>query len=85
MLGAPFYLITEVLAPVFELLAIAALGLSLALGLFEPRTFVLMLVAIAFTNAALTASAVLFDDLQSRMYRKRDLARLLLLAPLDLV
>ena len=85
MLGAPFYLITEVLAPVFELLAAASLILSVALGLFEPRTFVLMLVAIAFTNAALTASAVLFDDLQSRMYRKRDLARLLLLAPLDLV
>jgi len=85
MLGAPFYLITEVLAPVFELFAIAALGLSLALGLFDPLTFAVMLVAIAFTNAALTASAVLFDDLQSRTYRKRDLARLLLLAPLDLV
>ena len=85
LLGAPFYLITEVLAPVFELLAIAALGLSLALGLFEPLTFAVMLAAIAFTNAALTASAVLFDDLQSRLYRKRDLARLLLLAPLDLV
>ena len=85
MLGAPFYLVTEVLAPAFELLAIASLGLSLALGLFEPRTFVVMLAAIAFTNAALTASAVLFDDLQSRTYRKRDLARLLLLAPLDLV
>ena len=85
LLGAPFYLITEVLAPVFELLALAALGLSVALGLFEPRTFLVMLLAIAFTNAALTASAVLFDDLHSRMYRKRDLARLLLLAPLDLV
>lgn len=29
--------------------------------------------------------AVLYDDLQSRMYRKRDLVRVLLLAPLDLV
>ena len=46
---------------------------------------VLMFVAIAFTNASLTACAVLYDDLQSRMYRKRDLVRVLLLAPLDLV
>ena len=36
-------------------------------------------------NAALTACAILLDDLQSRTYRTRDLARLLLLAPLDLV
>jgi len=85
LLGAPFYLITEVLAPAIELLAVASLVLSVALGLFDPRTFVVMLAAIAFTNAALTASAVLLDDLQSRTYRKRDLARLLLLAPLDLV
>ena len=44
-----------------------------------------MLAAIAFVNATLTACAILLDDLQSRTYRKRDLARLLLLAPLDLV
>ena len=85
LLGAPFYLITEVVAPAFELLAVVSLVLSVALGVFEPLTFAVMLAAIAFTNAALTASAILFDDLQSRMYRKRDLVRLLLLAPLDLV
>lgn len=36
-----------------------------------------------FTNAALTACAILSEDLQSRLYRKRDLARLLVLAPFD--
>ncbi|MDH4341396.1 MAG: hypothetical protein OEW47_13670 [Thermoleophilia bacterium] len=41
-------------------------------------------VRFSFTNAALTACAILSDDLQSRMYRKRDLARLLLLAAFDL-
>jgi biofilm PGA synthesis N-glycosyltransferase PgaC len=85
LLGTPFYLVTEVLAPAVELLGVASLVLSVALGLFEPLTFVIVLAAVAFTNAALTACAVLFDDLQSRTYRKRDLARLLLLAPLDLV
>ena len=39
----------------------------------------------AFTNAALTAGAILLDDVQSRLYRKRDLARLLVYAPFDVV
>jgi biofilm PGA synthesis N-glycosyltransferase PgaC len=85
LVGAPFYLVTEVLAPAVELLALGALPLSIVLGVFEPLVFLVVLGAIAFTNAALTACAILLDDLQSRTYRIRDLARLLLLAPLDLV
>jgi poly-beta-1,6-N-acetyl-D-glucosamine synthase len=85
LIGTPFYLLTEVLAPVFEVLGIASLGVAVALGLFDPITFGVMLCAIAFLNAALTACAVLLDDVQSRTYRLRDLVRVLLLAPLDLV
>jgi len=85
LLGTPFYLLTEVLAPAFEIVAIAALVASIAVGLFDPLTFLVMLAALAFTNAALTASAILLDDLQSRSYRKRDLLALLLLTPLDFV
>jgi len=85
MIGAPFYLFTEVLAPAFELLAIATFAVAVALGLFDPGVFVVMLVAIAFLTGALTACAILLDDMQSRTYRVRDLVRMLLLAPLDLV
>jgi biofilm PGA synthesis N-glycosyltransferase PgaC len=85
LIGAPFYLFTEVLAPAFELLAIATFAVAVALGLFDPAVFVLMLVAIAFLTGALTACAILLDDLQSRTYRVRDLVRMLVLAPLDLV
>ena len=85
LIGAPFYLFTEVLAPAFELLAIATFAVAVALGVFDPAVFVLMLVAIAFLTGALTACAILLDDLQSRTYRIRDLVRVLLLAPLDLV
>jgi biofilm PGA synthesis N-glycosyltransferase PgaC len=85
LVGAPFYLFTETLSPVVELLALISIPFSVVLGVFEPAAFALMLGAVAFVNAALTACAILFDDLQSRMYRKRDLVRLLLLAPLDLV
>lgn len=83
--GAPFYLFTEVMSPAIELVALASLGLAAALGLFEPAVFLAVLGAMAFTNAMLTACAILFDDVQSRLYRKRDLARLLLMAPFDLV
>ena len=85
LVGAPFYLLTEVLSPAIELLGIGSLVAAAALGLFEPVAFVAILGAMAFTNAALTACAILFDDLQSRMYRRRDLARMLMLAPFDLV
>jgi len=85
LVGTPFYLLTEVLAPAFEVLGLAALIGAIALGLFQPLTFVAMVAAIAFTNAALTASAILFEDLQSRSYRKRDLVALLLYTPLDFV
>jgi poly-beta-1,6-N-acetyl-D-glucosamine synthase len=85
LLGTPFYLLTEVIAPAFEVLGLAALVGAIALGLFQPMTFVAMVAAIAFVNAALTASAIYFEDMQSRTYRKRDLLALLLYAPLDLI
>jgi biofilm PGA synthesis N-glycosyltransferase PgaC len=84
LLGMPFYVFSEVLAPVFELAAFASLAAAVALGVFDWTTFVLTLGVIAFANGALTALAILADDLQSRLYRVRDVARLLLLAPLDL-
>jgi biofilm PGA synthesis N-glycosyltransferase PgaC len=85
VVGAPFYLLTEVVSPAIEMIALATLGVAVVVGLFEPATFAVVLAAVAFVNAALTAGAILLDDVQSRLYRKRDLARLLLYAPLELV
>jgi cellulose synthase/poly-beta-1,6-N-acetylglucosamine synthase-like glycosyltransferase len=85
MVGAPFYLLTEVLSPAIELLGLASLVTAVALGVFDVQVFLVVLAAMAFTNAALTAGAVLLDDVQSRLYRRRDLTRLLLLAPFDML
>ena len=85
LVGVPFYLVTEVFAPVFEVLALVSLPVAFALGVFDLSAFLLMLGALAFVTGALTASAILLDDLHSRAYRIKDLAWLLLLAPLDLV
>jgi poly-beta-1,6-N-acetyl-D-glucosamine synthase len=85
MVGAPFYLLTEVLSPAIELLALLSLAVAVALGIFDIEMFLVVFAAMAFVNAALTAGAILLDDLQSRLYRVRDLVRLLLLAPLDML
>jgi poly-beta-1,6-N-acetyl-D-glucosamine synthase len=85
VLGLPFYLVTEVLAPAFEVLALVSLPLAFALGVFDVASFLLVVAAVAFLTATLTAWAILLDDIHSRLYRMRDLAWLLLLAPFDLV
>ena len=85
LVGVPFYLFSEVLAPLFELLGVISLVLAIALGLFDWTVFALALALVAFFNATLTVSAVRSDDVQSRLYRPAGLAWLLLLAPLDLV
>jgi biofilm PGA synthesis N-glycosyltransferase PgaC len=84
MLGVPYYLFSEVIAPVFELLALISLPLAVALGLFDWRAFVLSLALLAFVSGTLTSMAILADDLQSRIYKPSELVRLLALAPLDL-
>lgn len=84
LLGVPYYVLSEVLAPVFEVLALGTLAIAALLGLFDWRMFVLVSLTIALVNGAMTAAAVLGDDLQSRTYRLRGVAWLLLLAPLDL-
>ena len=85
MLGMPFYVLSEVLAPVFELTSLVALPVAFAVGDFSWRVFALALLAISLGNGVLSGSAILADDRQSRSYRLRDLARLFALAPLDLV
>lgn len=85
MLGVPYYVLSEVIAPVFELLALGSLLVAAAAGLFDWRLFLVAAALIAFLNAAMTAAAVLADDLQSRTYRLRGLSWLMVLAPLDLV
>ena len=46
---------------------------AVALGLFDPVVFVVDALRDRVHNAALTACAILLDDLQSRTYRVRDL------------
>jgi poly-beta-1,6-N-acetyl-D-glucosamine synthase len=84
-IGVPFFVLSEVIAPIFELLALAALVASVALQTLDLEQGLLTLAALALLNGIMTSAAVLLEDRTSRAYPLGDLARLILLGPLDLV
>ena len=85
LLGVPFYLVTEVLAPLFEVAAIATTLVAALLGVLDWLDFALALVAMSGVTAALSATAVMLEDRTSRAYRLRDLVRLQVVSALDLL
>ena len=85
LLGVPFYLVTEVLAPLFEAAAIVTTLLAAWTGVLDWLDFALALVAMSGVTAVLSAVAVMLEDRTSRAYRVRDLVRLQLVSALDLL
>ena len=85
MIGMPFYLVTEIAAPAVEVVAAATLVAGIWVHLFDWRLYLVFLATIAFANALLTAAAVLMEDVTARAYHLRDLVRVILLSPLELV
>jgi cellulose synthase/poly-beta-1,6-N-acetylglucosamine synthase-like glycosyltransferase len=85
LFGMPLYVLSECLAPILELVAYAALPVAIALGALGWQAGLLTILAAAFANGILSARALFADDRRSRTYRLPDLARLVLLAPLELV
>ncbi len=85
MLGLPYYLLSEVVAPVFEVLAIATLVAGAAAGLVDWWEFGVLTLAIMLANSAVTTGALLMFDLESRAYRLSSIVRLLALMPLEML
>ena len=85
MLGMPFYLLTECLAPLFELAAVVTLALAVALGAFDGLAFLAFVGAISLVNACFTVAALLVQDRLMREMAWRDLLRLVLVSPLELL
>jgi hypothetical protein len=84
LLGVPFYLLTEVIAPIFEVLAVVVILFALWLGLLDVTQFVLVLGITCAATGILSNIAVLIDDRTGRSLRTSSLVRLMLVAPLDL-
>ena len=84
MLGMPFYVLSEIVAPVFEVLALVTLVAGMASGLVDGWEFVVLTLAITFGNSALTTGALLMQDLEGRTYRLSRVLRFFALMPLEL-
>lgn len=84
LIGVPFYAITEVIAPLFEVLAVVTLVVAVWLDAVSWPLFAVMLGIMAFSTATLTSAAVLLEDRTARDYRLGSLVRMILLGPLDL-
>jgi biofilm PGA synthesis N-glycosyltransferase PgaC len=85
LVGAPFFLVSEALAPLFELLGTVSVVLAVVLGAFEWETFVSFVAVISLANAVLASAGVWLEDVTSRSYGPADLTRLLVLGPIELV
>jgi cellulose synthase/poly-beta-1,6-N-acetylglucosamine synthase-like glycosyltransferase len=84
MFGVPFFVLTEVVAPFFELASLLVVVAGFVTGTFAPATALCVLLSITFVNGILATLAIGLEDKTSRVYRRRDLLRLLLLGAVDL-
>lgn len=85
MIGLPYYLLFEAIAPVVQLSAAITLIMAIAYGLLQWRAYVLLLGIMIFATALPTTVAVALHDTSFRDYSKKDLLRMILLGPLDFV
>jgi biofilm PGA synthesis N-glycosyltransferase PgaC len=81
--GVPHYVLTEVLAPFFQTLALAVVVPAWWYGLLDNRSLLLVL-TVAFANAVLTNAAIPLHDIEARRYPLSSLVQLILQAPIDL-
>ncbi len=84
LVGVPYYVLVEVLAPFFEVLAVAVIPAAWWLGILDWRDVGMMLVAMALANGILTNLAVLSYARGPRSYAMRDLLHLMGLGVTDL-
>lgn len=81
--GVPHYVLTEVLAPLFQTLALAVAVPAWWYGLLDIR-FLELVLTVAFANAVLTNAAILLHDIEARRYPLSNLVQLILQGPIDL-
>lgn len=83
LVGLPYYLLFEALAPLVQLTALVTLGVSIWFGLLSWPQFLALLAGMLFLTVLPTTAAIGMHDRSYRDYRSGDLARMLLVAPFD--
>jgi cellulose synthase/poly-beta-1,6-N-acetylglucosamine synthase-like glycosyltransferase len=84
MVGMPYYVLAEVTAPVFQLLALVAIPLAVLGGVLDWSTFTRGVIVIAIGSAILTNTAILVQDRALQSFAVQDLPYMIVLAPLEL-
>lgn len=82
--GMPYYLVVEVLAPVFQTLALLALPIAAYVGVLQWTLLMKTLVILALGNAIFTTAVFLMEERARRTFPARDLAYMILLGPFEL-
>jgi biofilm PGA synthesis N-glycosyltransferase PgaC len=85
LVGVPYYLLFECLAPVFHVLSVLALILAIAVGQLGWPTYLAFIGMMAFGTAIPTTLAVSLHDSAFRDYEISDVIRMLILGPFDLL
>ncbi len=85
MLGVPYYVLFECLAPLFHVLAIGSLIVAIAIGALSWPVYLAFLGMIVFGTAIPTSVAIGLHDFGYRDYRVGDLVGMLALGPFDLI
>jgi biofilm PGA synthesis N-glycosyltransferase PgaC len=84
MLGVPYYVFFEALAPLMQALSFVALMLLILMGQVDWPLYAVFLGTVVFANAIPSTMAVLLYDQAYRRYSVGQLIRLLILGPVDL-
>ena len=85
MVGLPYYLLFEGLAPIVQLLAFGTLIASMMYGLMAWRTYLYLLGIMVFATGLPTTVAVGLHDNSFRDYSPKDLLRMIVLGALDFI
>src|SRR3989304_2256229 len=83
LVGMPYYVIYEGLAPLVEFVSVLVLAVAWWVGVIAWQEFVLFIGIVAFANGILTNVAVLLQDRTSRSYGVGSLAGLISLGALE--
>jgi len=83
LLGMPYYLIGEVLAPVFEILSVLVIPFAILMGIFSWQFFLTFMGIILLTNALTSVECLLIQDIGYRTFSFRDIKRMILVSFLE--
>jgi poly-beta-1,6-N-acetyl-D-glucosamine synthase len=84
-LGMPFYLLSEILSPLFEVVTVTVVALGIVFGLIHWDLLLWTTILIALINGVFNAGAIFAVDRQAREYTITGLLALFVLAPLELI